>query len=230
MLLEHDDLSDVYQPQEESSSHAAEDELQHREGWWWLVLVVTREDHPLGIDGDTVGSSITAPVSTSAHVVLLDQGLSQQAAPKDGTLTRTPRARGRQASLWNRRLGPLCGEGRVARKSRRGPVYPVLEALPVPTTPTVPVAGEPLAGRILRRPSRLDLPPGGEARRRVLSAPSPSCAWGDPRPPRLQATPRVQEEIELLRHISVGAGSRLLKDLHWLRFSRRLSVVPGSQS
>lgn len=123
VLLEHDDLSDVDQPQEKSSSHAAEDELQHREGWWWLVLVVTREDHPLGIDDDTVGSSITAPVSTSAHVVLLDQGLSQQAAPKDGTLTRTPRARGRQASLWNRRLGPLCGEGRVARKSRRAPVY-----------------------------------------------------------------------------------------------------------
>lgn len=124
VLLEHDDLSDVDQPQEKSSSHAAEDELQHREGWWWLVLVVTREDHPLGIDDDTVGSSITAPVSTSAHVVLLDQGLSQQAAPKDGTLTRTPRARGRQASLWNRRLGPLCGEGRVARKSRMPRSYP----------------------------------------------------------------------------------------------------------
>lgn len=124
VLLEHDDLSDVDQPQKKSSSHAAEDELQHREGWWWLVLVVTREDHPLGIDDDTVGSSITAPVSTSAHVVLLDQGLSQQAAPKDGTLTRTPRARGRQASLWNRRLGPLCGEGRVARKSRMAASYP----------------------------------------------------------------------------------------------------------
>ena len=127
VLLEHDDLSDVDQPQEKSSSHAAEDELQHREGWWWLVLVVTREDHPLGIDDDTVGSSITAPVSTSAHVVLLDQGLSQQAAPKDGTLTRTPRARGRKASLWNRRLGPLCGEGRVARKSRWTGSYPPRE-------------------------------------------------------------------------------------------------------
>lgn len=124
VLLEHDDLSDVDQPREDSSSHAADDELPHSESWWWLVLVVTREDHPLGIDDDTVGSSITAPVSTSAHVVLLDQGLSQQAAPKDGTLTRTPRARGRKASLWNRRLGPLCGEGRVARKSRMPGSYP----------------------------------------------------------------------------------------------------------
>jgi hypothetical protein len=67
---------DVDQPREDDSTHASKDELQHREcPWWWVVLFVTRDDHPIGFDDDSVGSSVTAPMlSTSAHVVLLDQG------------------------------------------------------------------------------------------------------------------------------------------------------------
>ena len=76
MLLEHDDLSDVDQPREKHTTDGSEDELQHSERCrWWIVLVVTRDDHSVGVDDDTVGSSVTAPTSSvSAHGFLLDQG------------------------------------------------------------------------------------------------------------------------------------------------------------
>lgn len=76
MLLEHDDPTDLNQPEEEHSSHGAKDEVLDRQrSTWGFILFVTRDDHSVGIDDDTVGSSVTAPASSvSAHGFLLDQG------------------------------------------------------------------------------------------------------------------------------------------------------------
>lgn len=82
MLLEHYS-TDVDQAHQEHPSHGAEDQILDR-CWstWWFVLFVTRDDHPAGVDDDTVGSSGTAPVSSSTHVVLHDCWIEVSRQPR----------------------------------------------------------------------------------------------------------------------------------------------------